>query len=76
MEMNFKKYIESYAEMGFHLGSENVFDAIEEISSEPQIANVVNYGKKAINLIDKADKYVGMKKMFLLFELLLLLSNP
>lgn len=66
MDISFKKYVESYAEMGFHLGSENVFDAATEISSDPDIASALEHGKSIINLAEKLDKYVGMKKMFLL----------
>ena len=33
MEISFRKYIESYADMGFYMGSNNILDAWEELAS-------------------------------------------
>jgi hypothetical protein len=66
MELTFKNYIESYAEMGFHLGSSNVFDAISALNSDDIFHDVIEYGNKSLNLITKLDKIVGIKKMFLM----------
>lgn len=66
MELTFKNYMESYAEMGFHLGSENVFDAISTLTSDDIFHDVITYGKKSLNLLNRLDKIVGMKKMFLM----------
>lgn len=66
MDMSFKRYVESYAEMGFYLGSEDVFDAINDTSTNHDIISAAKHGKKIIDLVNSLDKYIGMKKMFLL----------
>jgi len=66
MELSFKKYIESYAEMGYHLGSENVFETIPLVISNDEIQAAIKYGKLSLNYLEKLDKIIGMKKMFLL----------
>jgi len=66
MEINFKKYIESYADMGFHLGSENVFNALEELAAEKHVKQALSHGEQALKIAEKLDKVLGMKKMLLL----------
>jgi hypothetical protein len=66
MEISFRKYIESYTDMGFHMGSNNILDAWEELAAENHIKKALSYGQKTLKIAEKLDKFIGMKKMFLL----------
>ena len=66
MELSFRQYIESYAEMGYHLGTDNVFESIPLIISDEDIQTAAQYGKSSLNFLEKLDKIIGMKKMFLM----------
>ena len=66
MEISFRKYIESYADMGFYMGSNNILDAWEELAAEKHIKKALSYGKETLKIAEKLDKFIGMKKMLLL----------
>jgi hypothetical protein len=52
--------------MGFYMGSNNILDAWEELSAEKRVKNALSYGEKTLKIAEKLDKFIGMKKMFLL----------
>ena len=66
MEMNFKNYIETYADMGDYLATHDISDLFKDKNNDLEIPSIIQTANKTINLLNKVDKYVGMKKMFLM----------
>lgn len=66
MNISFRNYIETYADMGFHLGEYDVLNVFDQIPEDKNFAEVFMYGKKALNIAQNLDKILGMKKMIML----------
>lgn len=62
--MNFKNYIETYADMGDYLATHDISDLFKDKNNDLEIPSIIQTANKTINLLNKVDKYVGMKKMF------------
>lgn len=66
MNMSFKNYIETYADMGFHIGEYDVLNVFDHVPEDKNFENVFRYGKQAFDITQKLDKILGMKKMIML----------
>jgi hypothetical protein len=66
MNISFKNYIETYADMGFHLGEYDVLNVFDQIPEDKKFEEVFIHGKKALNIAQNLDKILGMKKMIML----------
>ena len=66
MDMSFKNYIETYADMGLHLGEYDVLNVFDQMPEDENFQKAFVYGKKALNIAQKLDKILGMKKMVML----------
>lgn len=66
MNMSFKNYIETYADMGFHIGEYDVLNVFDHVPEDKNFENVFRYGKQAFDITQKLDKILGMKKMVML----------